>query len=528
MRKLLVVGISSLIVVIVAFFVLTTAGYASAGEPLYGLQSGAEQVRLTLTLIPSARADYTRQLFANSVKDLVAADGPVDPKIDAANQAFNAMVANQQDKQLGAAQQKTLRVFYDQTDRSIQTCCLGTDTEQLTLLRKKWKGFDLLVDAAPAQQVDWNILGGEELSAAATALLSGKGGEDVATGAFTHAWFPLTGKHLALGCESCHTTEVRAKGTVCSACHAPSAPADHFPFECSTCHTTAGWEGVVMNHSLVSGHQCATCHAGDKPENHYALDCSNCHTPGSWAGASFSHPAELVTNCLNCHNPRAGHYSINCGTCHTTNSWAGASFSHPAELVTNCMNCHNPRAGHYSINCSTCHTTNSWAGAVFTHLAELVTNCMNCHSPRAGHYSVNCSACHNTNSWAGAVFTHPAALISNCLDCHSPRAGHYTFNCAGCHTPGSWSNVSINHKLVTNCSSCHYRPGNHVGGECSNCHAYPSFNRGHPWFSVNHNGAGGTCTTCHPGGNAYITDCQTCHAANGEGGGGDHVEGGDD
>lgn len=401
MKKILVTGLSILVVLIVIFFVFTSAGFASAGDTFFPFQSGAEQLRLQLTFIPSARSSYAERLFLNSTADLEGSSAPLDMKVNAADQAFDVLVATLPDKTLNTPQQEALRRFYEKADRSIQTCCMGSESEELQQLRKKWKGFDLLIDLTAEQIVDWNILSGEELSPAARALLAGKNTGEVAAGEFTHAWFPLTGMHQALGCDSCHSAQVTVKGTICSACHAGTQPANHFPMECSTCHTTAGWQGALFDHALASGQLCATCHAGDKPENHYGLDCSSCHTPGSWAGARFSHPAELVANCLNCHSPRAGHFSINCATCHQPGSWNQVSINH--GVLTSCSDCHNRPGNHVGGQCSSCHAYPSWnRGHPWFQINHNGAggNCSTCH-PGGNAYATDCQTCHDANGEGG-------------------------------------------------------------------------------------------------------------------------------
>lgn|GEM_PF-4094574 len=401
MRKILVSGLSILVVLAVIFFVFTTAGFAKAGDTLYPFQSGAEQVRLHLTLIPAARSAYAQHLYLNKIMDLEGSSGPIDRKVTAADQALDVLLGTLPGKLVNVPQQEALRRFYEIADKSIQTCCIGSDSDELQLLRKKWKGFDLLIDLSSKQTVDWKILSGEELSPAARALLAGKNTGEVASGEFTHAWFPLTGMHQVLGCDSCHNEQGTVKGIVCSACHTGTQPTIHFPMECSTCHTTAGWQGAQFDHALASGQLCATCHGGDQPDNHYGLDCSSCHTPGSWAGASFNHPAELVANCLNCHSPRAGHFSINCATCHQPGSWNQVSINH--GVLKTCTDCHNRPGNHVGGQCSACHAYPSWnRGHPWFQVNHNGAGgkCATCH-PGGNAYVTDCQTCHNANGEDG-------------------------------------------------------------------------------------------------------------------------------
>ena len=88
-------------------------------------------------------------------------------------------------------------------------------------------------------------------------------------------FFPLTGSHTGLDCESCHINGVFA-GTPrdCVGCHRadydatsdPNHAQAGFPTDCESCHTTATWLGAETDHSFfpLTG-------------SHRNLDCESCH-----------------------------------------------------------------------------------------------------------------------------------------------------------------------------------------------------------------------------------------------------------
>jgi hypothetical protein len=124
--------------------------------------------------------------------------------------------------------------------------------------------------------------------------------------------FPLTGAHVTVACNLCHTTS-NPPPTDCYSCHTAdwqstatlggSVP-DHtgtgFPASstCSTCHTTTAWTTATFNHTWWriphNGATCATCHqTPGLATNYTTFNCTNgCHTPeSSWQKDSGRHNA---------------------------------------------------------------------------------------------------------------------------------------------------------------------------------------------------------------------------------------------
>jgi hypothetical protein len=216
----------------------------------------------------------------------------------------------------------------------------------------------------------------------------------------------------------------------CAACHEKTRPADHFPGDCSTCHTQAGatGNGPNFNHAAAESLQCASCHEKNRPANHFKGDCSGCHTqPGvTWKGAKFNHAG--VTQYAGCHESRrpVGHYQGDCSNCHKNPgvTWAGAIFNHAAAGATNCVGCHASirPTSHFQDQCSPCHNTTAWKPSLLVHTFPITHNgansvCATCHPTMTKAYT--CFACRNqaeeTQKHADRQITFP----TDCMKCHA-------------------------------------------------------------------------------------------------------------
>lgn len=255
--------------------------------------------------------------------------------------------------------------------------------------------------------------------------------------------FPLLGAHIALECESCHTSaavgQFRGLRTDCDSCHhmdyLNAESVDHvaagFPLNCESCHSIDGWL-ARFNHGGVTGFPLAGAHA--------TLDCRDCHTDLIFEGT----PAD----CVACHiddynaatepNHVSAGFSLDCSLCHTASTWLNAVFDHIGTEF--------PLTGaHTLLDCQACHGSGQYVG--------LDTDCYACHSEEynnttdPGHiaagFSQNCTECHNTNTWLGAEYTHSEFPIysgrhagewSACSDCHTNPNNYAVFTCISCHT----------------------------------------------------------------------------------------------
>ena len=432
----------------------------------------------------------------------------------------------------------------------------------------------------------------------------------------TKTTFPLTGAHVPLTCNLCHSSGVYAGlSTQCASCHLPNyqktTNPNHvtagFPQDCATCHTTTQWTGATFNHTtkttfpLTGAHvpltcnlchssgvyaglstQCASCHLPNYQKttnpNHvtagFPQDCAACHTTTQWTGATFNHTTKttfpltgahvpltcnlchasgvydgLSTQCASCHLPNyqkttnpnhvTAAFPQDCTLCHTTTQWAGATFNHTTKttfpltgahvpltcnlchasgvykgLSTQCASCHLPNyqkttnpnhvtAG-FPQDCAACHTTTRWTGATFDHSART-------RFPLTGaHVRVACNQCHSSGVYAG--------LSSPCVSCHlanyqrTTNPNHVTSgfpqDCVACHTTAQWTGATFNHSTTTTFPLT----GAHLQATCTQCHS-----------SGVYKGLAKTCVSCHlakyqattnPKHSAagFPQDCSVCHS----------------
>jgi len=359
--------------------------------------------------------------------------------------------------------------------------------------------------------------------------------------------FPLTGAHVRVECETCHTGGL-FKGTPkdCAGCHsvgrrvvAPVKSVNHMLTiaSCETCHTnTVTFLGARFNHIGVLPKACVSCHNGrtapGKPAVHpiTTASCDSCHRTTAWQPAGFDHAPPLPP----------------CETCHTP---GGPARAKPANHV----------AVPVGVTCDTCHVSGftTFLGAKFDHLAAnvLPNTCQTCHitgqsgakTKPSNHLptaSIGCDACHLANGYttfAGSTMNHldPGVVAMACITCHNgayisqsaglggpqakpatnhPNTANTNCNSAGCHTGfTTFKGAAFDHLAqptpVTNrCNDCHLtgqlgalmKPSGHIVTtlQCDNsgCHTntinYTTF----AGAAYDHTGTvPGTCGTCHLG-----------------------------
>lgn len=121
--------------------------------------------------------------------------------------------------------------------------------------------------------------------------------------------FPLTGAHVNVDCEKCHTNgQFKGLDTTCFACHAePTEHMGDFGTDCAACHTTTAWTPATYNrdHTFPMDHgesgisSCATCH----PAGYKTYTCYGCHEHNE-ANIRSEHLEEGISNfenCMECH-----------------------------------------------------------------------------------------------------------------------------------------------------------------------------------------------------------------------------------
>jgi len=320
--------------------------------------------------------------------------------------------------------------------------------------------------------------------------------------------FPLTGKHVAAACNSCHADNVYdGKPTACMSCHmteyngaSPNhATAGWAASACASCHTTQKWDGATFDHNTT---------AFPLTGAHVGRACNDCHADNVYDGKS--------TACISCHqgdynNASPPHNSTNfppaqCTTCHNTRTWGDGQFNHATTAY--------PLTGqHVTATCTGCHTNGTYAGTSQA--------CMSCHMSEynaatpnhvtQGFAASTCASCHTTQQWAGGTFDH--ATTSFAL-----TGAHRATPCNDCHGDGVYDGKP------TACVSCHssdysaatpiHNNTNFPTAQCASCHTTSvwtggTFNHAATAFPLTGKHVPAACVSCHPSG-VYAGTAKTC------------------
>ncbi len=353
--------------------------------------------------------------------------------------------------------------------------------------------------------------------------------------------FPLTGAHITVDCNSCHTNGYAGTPMDCASCHTndfnqtinPNHSALNLSTDCVSCHTTeAGWSPASFAihddfYELKGAHaaianDCASCHNGDYANtpntcngchaadynqttdpNHaeakFPIDCQSCHSETAWTPSSFNHNdfyvldgahATIADDCVACHNGDYDNTPNTCVGCHQMD-------------FSNTTNPNHTALG-LSTDCATCHTTQpDWKPAKFdihdTYYAlngahaAIKNDCASCHNGDYNNTPNTCNGCHAADYAATTIPNHAAAKLP--IDCQS------------CHSETAWEPATFNHSdfyvldgahaaIANDCASCHI-DGNYTTtpNTCVGCHQMDFSNTTNP----NHTALNLStdCTTCH-------------------------------
>ncbi|NCS88476.1 MAG: hypothetical protein GW789_07015, partial [Ignavibacteria bacterium] len=240
--------------------------------------------------------------------------------------------------------------------------------------------------------------------------------------------FPLTGAHIIVNCQSCHSAGFVGTPIDCYSCHRqdyegvtdPNHITNSFSITCTDCHSTNNWGDVNFNHNQTSFPLTG---------KHAAANCNQCHATGY---------ANTATDCYSCHmsdydnstnpNHAGAQFPTNCDECHSTNGWSPAQFDHDGRFFPIYSGKH---AGEWNL-CGDCHTNPSNIS---------VFSCTDCHEHNkpdmdnehqgiSGYIyaSSECFACHPAGDSEGA-FNHSASSF--------PLTGaHISVDCSQCHSNG--------------------------------------------------------------------------------------------
>ncbi|NWG08002.1 MAG: hypothetical protein HXY35_15100 [Chloroflexi bacterium] len=372
---------------------------------------------------------------------------------------------------------------------------------------------------------------------------------------FTHDQFvfKLTGKHLEIACETCHTgarilEDYKKTPQDCASCHGTDDPhAGTLGSDCASCHSPDGWTTVHFDHNrsafkLLSGHEnvacenchignvfkgtpadCFSCHQNDDPhKGTLGQDCESCHKATTWQDVDFDHSRSVFpligkhvsVACENCHQDALfKNAPTDCASCHTD--------VHSGQMGRNCADCHNPRdwkdvdfnhsktgfpliGGHSGVACANCHVNGRYKGTP--------SNCYACHAakdPHGGQFGSECGSCHKPTSWKDVNFDHGKTGFPL-------NGGHGKVQCKACHSNGVFKDTP------RECVACHAKDDAHngqFGTVCSACHdtskwKNATFNHGNTGFPLAGSHANVACKSCHAN-NTYKgtpKNCFACHS----------------
>ena len=380
---------------------------------------------------------------------------------------------------------------------------------------------------------------------------------------FDHAKtrYPLTGAHLQVGCQKCHTPgadgAIRYTGLrfdTCAACHKDVHRGAFADKGCDSCHTTSAWRNTAF--AAKFDHAKTRFPLLGK---HLEVGCLTCHRAGD-----FKTPIAHDT-CATCHaDVHNGQFAARadggkCDSCHTVAGWKPASFA----LAEHDKTGFPLRGKHAAVACAKCHAPAGKATVFKVKFAQ----CLDCHQdPHGSQFAAapvanRCESCHNENGFRPSTFTlarhqktrfvlagaHVAVI---CTDCHKPMVNttiaQYHFgdlSCAGCHEDPHKGEFNARMQKFgaggkpLGCEACHVvktwrdltrfdhattsflLTGAHRAVECSACHRAPNLERTlmHADFKT----APSQCEDCHddPHGLQFaraaaggrVTRCAECH-----------------
>jgi len=294
--------------------------------------------------------------------------------------------------------------------------------------------------------------------------------------------FALLGKHLQVGCLTCHKSgdfKSPIPHAVCTDCHKTDPHNGQFSKRadggrCESCHTVDGWapSTFTVGDHAKTGFPLVAPHA--------TVKCASCHVP---AGAKTQYKIKFAV-CVDCHqDPHKGQFAGDpwrnrCERCHT-----GSTFSTSTMTLTLHQKTGFPlTGGHMAVPCNECHRPMAGSDVALFHFRQL--NCTTCHEDvHRGQFAermallnpagkpLGCEACHSTKEWRDlAGFDHAGTRF--------PLIGsHRSVACIDCHRPPNLERTMLHVQFVrtsTQCSDCHENPHSDQfgprGSDCASCH----------------------------------------------------------
>src|SRR6185437_9689974 len=287
---------------------------------------------------------------------------------------------------------------------------------------------------------------------------------------------------LSTRCAACHEDKHQGRfGTDCARCHSTEGwnrtrldqqGFDHsktrFPLtgmhvqvKCEKCHS-AGADGRTR-YAGIAFATCSACHS-DPHKRTFKQDCSQCHSTSTWKKSSF----EAKFDHSRTNFPLLGkHLEVQCMTCHVKGDFK-APIAHAV-----CADCHkpDPHGGQFAARadhgkCEACHTVAAWKPSTFTIADHARTN----FPLVKPHDRVGCEKCHIP---AGAQ-TRFKIRFAACVDCHSDvhegqfAAAPWMNRCEKCHTGTTFK--TSNYTLSLHQKSRFPLAGGHIAVACDQCH----------------------------------------------------------
>jgi hypothetical protein len=324
--------------------------------------------------------------------------------------------------------------------------------------------------------------------------------------------YSLEGKHVAVPCEKCHTSEhmlstikalIKYKDAAksffgqspnCTPCHRDTHKGQ-LGNECTKCHNVESWKAAKeFDHSKTRYPLTGL---------HIKVACEKCHKPDTPVGPSRYKDMKFDT-CAACHvDPHRGEFKKACDSCHTTSGWktmlAGFDFDHSktkypllgrhAPVTCSachikddfkkeipfaaCKDCHtpDPHRGQFDGRpkkgeCAECHTVDGWKPSGF----GVKEHDLSQYPLTGKHAQVQCSQCH-TPAGKDTIYK---VKFATCLDCHKDAhdsqfaAAAYKNRCEDCHSVQDWHRTS--YSIAKHRSSRFPLQGAHAAVPCSDCH----------------------------------------------------------
>jgi len=277
---------------------------------------------------------------------------------------------------------------------------------------------------------------------------------------FDHAKtdFPLTGKHVEVACEKCHTSAANA-------------------------------DAATLRYAGLPHDNCTPCHK-DVHDARLGANCSSCHTTAGWTAAAALDKRDGFDHGKTRYPLVGMHRTVKCEKCHRDGSKTAAI------AFDTCERCHkDPHAGQFVSTkeggaCERCHDVGGFVPARYTTADHAKTRFV----LAGAHLAQPCVACHKVDSFpSGARCRRFVFADVACASCHrDPHAGQFTTApakaCGDCHTNGAWKELDFDHDRDTR-----YRlEGQHRAVACAKCHVETS-------GAVRYRSTPTRCEACHTG-----------------------------